>query len=205
MPTQRSPPQGMFGSAGEPRSRFPDQDGFARGRGLFDPPETGRRPRSFRSPSRSRSRSRSISPRDRSRRRSLSRSPSPRRRRSLADELEEKPWFRKKTLWTTMATIATVAALVPATMSARAAKDAANASTRASYATTRAAHAAERSATAVEATTIANGHMNHKRQYTGPAHHLGLEPREMKRLQGGRQSRSKRIEYPSPRSGSSRW
>ena len=49
-------------------------------------------------------------PRDRSRER--------RRRPKQVDIPEEKPWFKKKTVWTTVATLATVVSLVPSTMSA---------------------------------------------------------------------------------------
>jgi hypothetical protein len=94
-------------------------------------------------------------------------------------EKKDKPWFKKKTVWTTVASLATVAVLVPSTMSANASVEAASAATRAAKSTRRAAVAGESSARAsylsaraVNNTCIAQGHQDYFGRYTGPGQHV---------------------------------
>lgn len=110
-------------------------------------------------------------PRNDTRDRSLSRTPSPRRPPSL----NEKAWYKKKTLWATVGTITAVTALIPAwvsakadTVSAKASQDAARASERAARAWKRSADAVEASAMAVINTSVATGRQDCYGRYTGP-------------------------------------
>lgn len=107
----------------------------------------------------------------------------------------QKEWWKRKTLWATLASAATIAALMPSTMSARATGKSAKATTlsakatrQSAAATTRSAEATERSARAVEKATkvairsanaversadavvntaVANGHQDHFGRYAG--------------------------------------
>ncbi|TLD36046.1 hypothetical protein E2P81_ATG02935 [Venturia nashicola] len=164
-------------------------------------------PPSSREPSRERSRSRPSSRRDSSRgysSRRYSRGTS-RTRTPPAPEPEEKPWFKKKTLWASVATLATVASLVPTTRAANASVRASEASQKSANASVRSARAGERSAEAgmasaraVTNTTVAAGHMDALGRYTGPAKNAMIEDG---RPSGGRRA----IEYGggSVRSGKS--
>ncbi|KAF7192200.1 hypothetical protein HII31_06586 [Pseudocercospora fuligena] len=113
--------------------------------------------RSSRSPSPRRSGDRDrYGPRRRrysSRSRSRSRSPPPRRRDSRVNfaptpEKEEKPWYKKKTLWATLASVATIASIVPITYSAHGSLSSAKGSNRSADASHRAADSVEKSAKA---------------------------------------------------------
>jgi len=64
------------------------------------------------------------------------------------DEEEEKPWYKKKTVWTTVATLATVASLAPAIKSSKASAEAAVASQRSARASSKSAKAVQKSAEA---------------------------------------------------------
>ncbi|KAE9973217.1 hypothetical protein EG328_004500 [Venturia inaequalis] len=178
-------------------------------------------PPSSREPSRERSRSRPSSRRDSSRAPSSRRSSRGASRVSVArtPEPEEKPWFKKKTLWASVATLATVASLVPTTRAANASVRASEASQKSADASVRSARAGERSARAGERsagagersagageqsaraatnTTVASGHMDPLGRYTGPAKNAMIE--DGRRI-GGRRA----IEYGggSVRSGQS--
>ena len=136
----------------------------------------------------------------RSRTRSMTQSPSRSRdveyiqhRASLPDDQADKPWFKKKTVWTTVASLATVAALVPSAMSATASIDAAHSASRAARNTKRAAAAGEQSARAsmlsaraVNNTTIAQGHQDRYGRYTGPARHAHAGSRGIGHHSGSR-------------------
>ncbi|KAJ4385816.1 hypothetical protein N0V93_010247 [Gnomoniopsis smithogilvyi] len=88
------------------------------------------------------------------------------------DEGDDKPWFKKKTLWASVATVATVVALLPASVSAKGSREAAAASMEAAQASKRSANAVEKSANAVVNTSIAQGHMDDRGRYLGPTEHL---------------------------------
>lgn len=109
---------------------------------------------------------------------------------------ELKPWFKKKTLWASVATVATVLMLLPASVSAKgsreaaaasmaaakasnrsakAGEDAARASHRSARAGEKSAKAVEKSANAVVNTSIAQGHMDDLGRYIGPQEHLSRE------------------------------
>lgn len=88
------------------------------------------------------------------------------------DAGDDKPWFKKKTLWASVATVATVAALLPASFSAKGSREAASASQEAARASKRSADAVEKSAKAVVNTSIAQGHQDAKGRYAGPKEHL---------------------------------
>lgn len=91
---------------------------------------------------------------------------------------EDKPWFKKKTVWASVATVATVLALLPASVSAKGSREAAAASMEAARASKRSANAVEKSANAVVNTSIAQGHMDERGRYLGPKEHLsGSKPR----------------------------
>ncbi|KXT01964.1 hypothetical protein AC578_6553 [Pseudocercospora eumusae] len=113
--------------------------------------------RSLRSPSPRRSGERDrYGPRRRrysSRSRSRSRTPPPRRRDSRVNfaptpEKEDKPWYKKKTVWATLASVATIASIVPITYSAHGSLSSAKGSNRSADASHRAADAVEKSARA---------------------------------------------------------
>lgn len=93
---------------------------------------------------------------------------------------EIKPWFKKKTLWTGVATVATVLALVPASVSAKGSREAAAASMAAARASKKSATASSRSANAVEksanaavGSSMAQGHIDERGYYTGSRDHFG--------------------------------
>ncbi|KAI5357893.1 hypothetical protein Slin15195_G037650 [Septoria linicola] len=185
---------------------------------------------SSRSPSPRRSRNRSR--RRRRRYSSYSRSPSPRYRRDsgvqedvLMPLPEDKPWFKKKTLWATLASAATIIAVVPTWKSANASKSSAKGSNRSADASHRSADAAERaadaslrsaraverstkaverSANAVVNTAVASGHQDHHGRYCGPAGGGQAQAQEKERRRGssergsrgsGGLPRRKQIEY----------
>ncbi|KXS98896.1 hypothetical protein AC579_7208 [Pseudocercospora musae] len=113
--------------------------------------------RSSRSPSPRRSGDRDrYGPRRRrysSRSRSRSRSPPSRRRDSRVNfaptpEKQDKPWYKKKTLWATLASVATIASIVPITYSAHGSLSSAKGSNRSADASHRAADSVEKSARA---------------------------------------------------------
>ncbi|KAL9533623.1 hypothetical protein SMMN14_02829 [Sphaerulina musiva] len=214
-----------------PRARDP----YARsrptpnGRQSYDSAYSSSRDQISRAPSASSMSSRSPSPRrsrDRPRRRrryssySRSRSPSPRRHRraepAYEDVLmpmpEDKPWFKKKTLWATLASAATIVAVMPTWKSANASRSSAkgshrsadaaersaDASLRSARAVERSTKAVERSANAVVNTAVASGHQDHHGRYLGP--HPGDRRREREDDRGrddwGRAPpRRKEIEY----------
>lgn len=93
---------------------------------------------------------------------------------------EVKPWFKKKTLWTGVATMATVLALVPASVSAKGSREAAaasmaaaRASKKSATASTRSANAVEKSANAAVGSSMAQGHIDERGHYTGSRDHFG--------------------------------
>ncbi|EME40358.1 hypothetical protein DOTSEDRAFT_38313 [Dothistroma septosporum NZE10] len=153
------------------------------------------------SPERRRSR-RSEDDRRRRYSRNWSRSPSPRR---YGDEKEdtEKPWFKKKTLWATIASIASVASVAAVSMStqatrqsaaatresaqatkksARATADAALASHRSADASNRIANGNDLSTRAVVNTAVAAGHQDHRGRYLGPLPPQGVRTPRARRL-----------------------
>lgn len=65
-----------------------------------------------------------------------------------APDREPKPWYKKKTVWATLASAATIAALVPATLSAKGSMSSAKGSHRSADASHRAADSVERSSKA---------------------------------------------------------
>lgn len=166
-------------------------------------PETKQQPRrrSYSPRRRNRSRSRSYSPR----RRNYSRSPSPRRASPSPrrDPDPEKPWFKKKTLWATVASIASVASVVAVSLSTRATTQSAKATTESAKATRKSARATMHAATAahrsadastriadgndlstkaVVNTAVANGHMDHQGRYLGPSQPAGGDAVPMAQL-----------------------
>lgn len=158
-PTNQSGGKQSSQERGRARSRSSSSHSFSSTSSRSPSPHNRRPPpraRPYRSypASRSRSASRSPSPCPHSRR---DRPSSPREE----EDDEDKPWFKKKTVWATIGTLAAVAALGPAAVSAHASQEAARASQKSSQ-------AAQRSANAVVNTTIANGHMDKKGRYTGP-------------------------------------
>lgn len=111
------------------------------------------RPRARRAPSESSMSSRSPSPRryrSRPRRRYSSRRRSSSRDSVIAPLPEDKPFYKKKTLWATLASAATVIAVMPTWRSANASRSSANASHRSANASERSAEGSMRSARAVE-------------------------------------------------------
>ncbi|GIZ46751.1 hypothetical protein CKM354_000986400 [Cercospora kikuchii] len=128
--------------------------------------------------------------------------------------LEDKPWFKKKTLWATLASAATIIAVYPtwksalasqssakgsnrsadaSHRSADAAERAADASLRSARAVERSTKAVERSANAVVNTAVASGHMDHHGRYCGPP--PGTKKKEEE--SGGGGAKQKRLEYGS--------
>lgn len=163
--------------------------------------------------SRGSSASRNDSPERRPRRRSdadrrgrysrdWSRSPSPRRYEDEQDD-PEKPWFKKKTLWATVASIASVASVAAVSMStqatresAKATRTSAEATKKSALATQNAALASHRSADAsnriangndlstraVVNTAVAAGHQDHRGRYLGPPPREGARTPRARRL-----------------------
>ncbi|KAF2169900.1 hypothetical protein M409DRAFT_52381 [Zasmidium cellare ATCC 36951] len=130
--------------------------------------------------------------------------PSSLRRRSLSPRdndykgKPEKPWFKKKTFWTTIASIASVASVAAVSLSTQATRESAQATKRSAKATTYAAEASHRSADAsnriaagndlstraVVNTAVANGHQDHQGRYLGPIS-----------SEGGRIPRARRLSW----------
>lgn len=123
---------------------------------------------------------------------------------------EDKPWFKKKTLWATLASAATIIAVMPTWKSANASKSSAkgshrsadaaersaDASLRSARAVERSTKAVERSANAVVNTAVASGHQDHHGRYCGP--HPGDRRRDEERSRErgvGSGPKRKEIEY----------